>query len=119
MLCMYVVCMLVATLSSVFSMNSGCNRCSGMKGRLRFVPDCKCKKCTGDIRQLVGLSAESESLEVVNKFDYLGDMISAAGGVEESIVPLDVVGRYLGNFCLYLPQRCFHCEQKVKISRYV
>ena len=25
----------------------------------------------------------------------------------------------LGNFCLYLPPRCFHCTQKVNFSRYV
>ena len=26
------------------------NRCSGIKGRLRFVPDFKCRQCTGEIR---------------------------------------------------------------------
>ena len=50
----------------------------------------KCRKCTGDSSPFEGLSAESvivsnESLEVVNNFCYLRD-ISAAGGVEESIV---------------------------------
>ena len=47
----------------------------------------KCRKC---IRSLVGLPAKSvgvrnDSSEVVNKFCYFGDIISAAG-VEESIV---------------------------------
>ena len=49
----------------------------------------KCRKCTCAIRPFEGVPAESarnESLEVVNKFCYLGDVISAAGGVEESIV---------------------------------
>ena len=60
-----------------------------MKGRLRTVPDCK--KCTGDIIPLGGLPTESvvvsnEYLEVVKKFCYLGDMISPAGGVDETIV---------------------------------
>ena len=27
---------------------------------------------------------------------------------------LDVAGRNLGNFCRYLPPRCFHCSKKVK-----
>ena len=62
-----------------------------MKGRLRYVPDYKCRECTGEIRSLEGLPAESvvtsnKSLEIVNKFCYLGDMISAAGGVGESMV---------------------------------
>ena len=62
-----------------------------MKDRLRYVPDYKCTNCTGKIRPLVGLPAESvvvnnESLEIVNKFCYLGDTISAVAGVEESIV---------------------------------
>ena len=58
-----------------------------MKGRLSSIPDYKCRKCTGEIIPLEGLPAEykvvsNESLDVVNKFCYLGD-ISAA---EESIV---------------------------------
>ena len=55
-----------------------------MKGRLRFIPDYKCRKCTGQIRPVEGLPTESivvnnESLEVVNKLCYLSDMISATG----------------------------------------
>ena len=62
-----------------------------MQGSMRSVCDCKCRICTGEIRSVEGLPAESvvisnESLEVVNKFCYFGDMISAGGGVEESIV---------------------------------
>ena len=62
-----------------------------MKGRLRSVPDYKCRKCTGEIRPPEGLPAESVvinngSLEVVDKFCDLGDMISTGGIVEENIV---------------------------------
>ena len=44
-----------------------------MKGRLRYVPDYKCRKCTGVIRLLEELPVEyivvsNESLAVVNKF---------------------------------------------------
>ena len=65
--------------------------CSSLEGRLRSVPVYKCMKCTGEIRPLEGLPEEyvavsNESLEVVNKFCCLGDIISAAGGVEQSIV---------------------------------
>ena len=39
-------------------------------------------------------------------------MISAGGGIEESIrLESDVAGRNLGNFCLDLPPRFFHCAQ--------
>ena len=79
-----------------------------MKGRLRSVPDYKCKKCTYEIKPLEGLPAEyvvvsNESLEVVIKFFYLGDTINAGGDFEESIK----AGRNIENFCLYLPPRCF------------
>ena len=48
--------------------------------RLRFVSDSRCRICTGEIRSLEGLPTESvvisnESLEVVNKFCYFGDII--------------------------------------------
>ena len=62
-----------------------------MNGRLKSFPDYKCRKYTGEIRTLHRLPAESlvsnnKTLEVGNKFCYLGDMINAPGGVEESIV---------------------------------
>ena len=53
----------------------------------------------------------NESLEVVNN-------ISAVDGVEEIIMAgISVAGRNLGNVCLYLPSRCFHCPGK--FSRHV
>ena len=50
------------------------------------------RKFTGEGRPHEGLLAESvvvsnESLEIVNKFCYLGDMISVGGGFKKSIVP--------------------------------
>ena len=64
-----------------------------MKGRLRSVADYKCRKCTGEVRPHDGQPEESvvirnDSLEEVNKFCYLGDVISAGGGIEESIVSI-------------------------------
>ena len=53
--------------------------------------DNKCRNCRCEIIPPEGLPEESvlisnKSLEIVNKFCYLGDMISVTGGVEESIV---------------------------------
>ena len=79
-----------------------------MKGRLMSVLEYKCRSCEGlPVEYVV---RNNESSEVVNKFCYLSDMIraSAGGGVEESIV----IGRNLGNFCLFLLQRCFHYTYK-------
>ena len=64
-----------------------------MKGRLWSVAEYKCRKCTFEIRPLEGLPAVSvvisnESLEIVKKFCYLDDIISAAGVVEESILAI-------------------------------
>ena len=62
-----------------------------MKSRLRPIADFKCRRCTGDARPLDGQPVKSiaiggETLEVVDKFCYLGDMISAGGGAGESLV---------------------------------
>ena len=86
-----------------------------MKGRLRSVLEYKWRSFEGLPVEYVVRS--NESLEVVNKFCYLSDMIrsSAGGGVEESIV----IGRNLGNLCLHLLPRCFHCIQKVTFPRHV
>ena len=89
-----------------------------MKGRLWSVPDYKCRICTGEIGPLEGLPAESvvisnESLVIMNKFCYIGD-ISVAGGTEENIMTrIRLVRRNVGNFCLYLPRRSLHCALKV------
>ena len=66
--------------------------CSGIRGRrLTTVNDFKCKICTGEVVLPVGQPLESvlvgnDSLETKDKFCYLGDMISADGGAEQSSV---------------------------------
>jgi hypothetical protein len=63
-------------------------RCSGLAGRLKDV-DFKCSKCSSgsdceptDVREIALESGGS--LEVVDRFCYLGDMIGAGGGAEEA-----------------------------------
>ena len=73
---LYVIKVLVATLSSVFSANIGFIRDAAAWGSLRSVPCYKDRECASEIRPVEGLPAESvvisnESLEVVNKFCYL------------------------------------------------
>ena len=55
------------------------------------VADFRCRRCKGDARPLDGRPVESiavggESLGVVDKFCYLGDVIGAGGGAEESSI---------------------------------
>ncbi len=65
-------------------------RCSGVSGSLNAVLDFKCKKCTGEVSVFLEqpelLVVGEDSLESVDKFCYLGDMISAAGGAGYSSV---------------------------------
>ena len=64
-------------------------KCSGITGKLKHVDDYRCSRCMGKIpvrsevlRQV--LLGNGQSLECVEKFCYLGDMISAGGGAEEA-----------------------------------
>jgi hypothetical protein len=64
-------------------------RCSGIKGMLKEDPNFKCSTCISggqnrlyEKRELV-LGPES-SLEIVDNFCYLGDVIGAGGGAEEA-----------------------------------
>ena len=64
-------------------------RCSGIRGRLQVVPDFKCAVCTG--KQVTPFRVErlvyrDISLECIDKFCYLGDMIGAGGGVEAAVI---------------------------------
>ena len=66
-------------------------KCSDVKGSLGSVADFRCRRCKGDARPLDGRPVESiavggESLGVVDKFCYLGDVIGAGGGAEESSI---------------------------------
>ena len=65
-------------------------RCSGVSGNLTHVSQYRCVKCTGggspvkiETQQLLPLG-DGQSLECVEKFCYLGDMIGAGGGAEEA-----------------------------------
>ena len=63
--------------------------CSGVRGKLGAVEDYKCRICTGEVTHLDKQPTESltiENLDVLDKFCYLGDMINAGGGAEESIL---------------------------------
>jgi hypothetical protein len=64
-------------------------KCSGLCGKLVPDPNYKCKRCLGQARQLEGrpyneVKVEDYTLEVVDSFCYLGDMMSAGGGCELS-----------------------------------
>ena len=66
-------------------------KCSGIRGKLNLVSDFRCRKCIGgnsrtgrsDVVQQLSLGV-GQSLECVDKFCYLGDMIGAGGGAEEA-----------------------------------
>jgi hypothetical protein len=64
-------------------------QCSGIKGRLKHMDDYHCPRCLGRIpvrsKVLQHISlGNNQSLECVDKFCYLGDMIAAGGGAEEA-----------------------------------
>ena len=66
-------------------------KCSGIKGKLKEGTGYRCSVCEGrgqskgDDKVVVELElGESDKLECVNKFCYLGDMIGAGGGAEEA-----------------------------------
>ncbi len=62
-----------------------------MKGRLGSNSNFKCKRCKGEAMPICAKPLEivaigEEFLDVVDTFCYLGDMISAGGGAEESSI---------------------------------
>ena len=64
-------------------------KCSGISGKLKPDPNYQCKRCLGQARPLDGrpcseVMVDNDSLEVVDSFCYLGDMLSAGGGCELS-----------------------------------
>lgn len=66
-------------------------KCSGIKGRLKENVEYRCSVCEGkrqgkeDNRTVKMLQlGPSDSLECVDKFCYLGDMIGAGGGAEDA-----------------------------------
>ena len=63
-------------------------KCSGLR-RLTPDPDYKCKRCLGlarpiDGRPVTEVQVDGNTLEAVDSFCYLGDMLSAGGGCELS-----------------------------------
>ena len=64
-------------------------RCSGVKGSLESCKNFKCGKCLNVVAsvEISDVKAESTTagLESVDTFCYLGDMLSAGGGVEEAV----------------------------------
>ena len=64
-------------------------RCSGIRGRLQNIVGFKCAVCLGDRiipERPDRVEVGGMSLECVNKFCYLGDVIGAGGGAEASAV---------------------------------
>ena len=65
-------------------------KCSGVKGRLKEDPGYRCVKCVGGCCAECGVDdqmvvlEDGNSLECVNKFCYLGDMLGAAGDCGEA-----------------------------------
>ena len=64
-------------------------RCSGVAGSLGKVVDFKCRNCVGGgVKVVEGVDqfvlGDSDKIEVVEKFCYLGDVIGKGGGAEES-----------------------------------
>src|SRR5258706_153441 len=71
--------------------NGSTKRCSKVTGRLQDVVDFKCVNCTQGKKaaaavtvELKLIAEEGDTLECVDKFCYLGDMIGAGGGAEEA-----------------------------------
>ena len=74
----------------------GCNKsihrnCSGITGKLKEDDDYRCPKCVNSPKSGVPGPAEvklgvrdQNTLECVNRFCYLGDMIGEGGGAEEA-----------------------------------
>ncbi len=66
-------------------------RCSKVTGRLQDVVEFKCVNCTQGKKAAAAVTVElklsaeeGDTLECVDKFCYLGDMIGAGGGAEEA-----------------------------------
>ena len=65
-------------------------RCSRVKGSLKKVESSfTCRRCNGELcetRQVNGLQIDGHEYEVVDKFCYLGDMLSQESGCEHAIL---------------------------------
>ena len=69
-------------------------RCSRVKGSLKNVESSFiCRRCKGELcetrqinSQVNGLHIDGDEYEIVDKFCYLGDMLSQEGGCEHAIL---------------------------------
>ena len=66
-------------------------RCSKVSGPIKFNANFKCQRCQGlapaiDKRDMLNVVVDDESIEVVDSFFYLGDMITSGGGCSEATV---------------------------------
>ena len=63
-------------------------RCSGVDGSLTREKDFTCKKCISGVvfeDEYNMISLDGDNIEVVDRFSYLGDVISTEGGVQEPV----------------------------------
>ena len=85
-------------------------KCSGIKGTMsKVAKSFICRGCLNPVtsarRTSVDIGA-SARLELVDKFCYLGDMLSVDGDADAAVVPeLELVGISSGSWCHCLPIR--------------
>jgi len=87
-------------------------RCSGIKGSIAKAKNFKCKRCQGFIDNNLEerLTTDGDDIEIVDKFPYLGDVLSKEGGVHEAITArIRSAGKNLRRFLVYYA-RAFHLE---------
>ena len=66
-------------------------RCSGVYGSLTQEKDFTCKKCIPGVLfedEDKMISLDGDNVEVVDRFSYLGDVISTKGGAEEAVTSI-------------------------------
>ena len=65
-----------------------CKRCSGVHGSLTREKDFTWKKCIPGVLfedENKMISLDGDNIEVVDRFSYLGDVISTEGGAQEAV----------------------------------
>ena len=63
-------------------------RCSGVHGSLTREKDFTCKKCIPGVvfeDEDNMISLDGDNIEVVDRFSYLGDVVSTEGGAQEAV----------------------------------
>ena len=87
------VCLQGVGSNSIYCTSCRCwihGKCSGIRGRLSAARNFICNRCSGNTPNTEEIPKEltlnGNSLEVVDKFCYLGDMLDAAGGAQSSSI---------------------------------